>query len=485
MCKIVVYTAFAKGRGNLSPVPAVWRNKARFVAFLEQPRSVPGWEIRSMNKRFSEPTRNEKIHKALSHIYFPEAEYSLWIDGSVTIKSEIPVDRWIAEHLRQGDIAAFKHRLRNCLYDEGFISLELGCDSDALIKRQMQRYSDEGYPQNIGLIESMVLLRRHTPKVKCLNEAWYKEIKHGSHLDQLSLNYITHKLDVKVCHLPGTISSNPHFEWNILSRLGKPAAKRKKVLLSSLNSAKAKQKTQLMSETKSNISMVYLYYDNPQMLKQQIECWNTYTSEFKTLPEVFLIDDGSPRTFAADIVQTGGCQIPIKVFRIQEDIPWNFTGARNLGCTHAHGWIYVSDIDTLLFAKDAKKLFEGDILDKNAFYMPKRVWLPDFDEADPGIVNLFFHKEKFLEIGGYDEDYSGHYGREETDFHNRLKRVAKKVYREDVLIHVMPDSLMVDARTISDRPRDKTRNAEVYAHKEAAGFIKPVNPLRFSWERVF
>jgi len=232
------------------------------------------------------------------------------------------------------------------------------------------------------------------------------------------------------------------------------------------------------------MDMIYLYYDNPNMLAVQLDIWNAYAGVLRELPTVLLIDDGSPQTSAADIVRARGCELPIKVFRIREDIPWNFAGARNLGCAQAKGWIYVSDIDTLLFAEDAKVFFEDKRLQKNCFYIPKRVWLPDEVKAKPALVNLLFHKERYQELGGYDEDYAGHYGKEETDYFTRLKRVAKRVYRPDVVTRVMPPNIVRDAHTITERPRDKTRNRLVYARKQAAGFPAAVNPLRFSWERV-
>jgi hypothetical protein len=231
------------------------------------------------------------------------------------------------------------------------------------------------------------------------------------------------------------------------------------------------------------MNMIFLYYDNPLMLREQLKCWNTYLDYFENPPLIFLIDDGSPKTSAVDIVRKCGCKIPVQVFRVKENIPWNFSGARNLGCHHATDWIYVSDIDTLLPADAAQRFFLGRPLDPFSFYLPKRIYLPDFQEASEAIVNLLFHKDRYLAIGGYDEDYAGFYGREETDFFNRLKKVATKVYRDDVVIQVVTSPLIVDART-RGMIRDKTRNGKLYAEKKAAGFIKPCNPLRFSWERV-
>jgi len=229
--------------------------------------------------------------------------------------------------------------------------------------------------------------------------------------------------------------------------------------------------------------MVFLYYDNPEMLKMQMDCWSTYVGVLARPPRIIIVDDGSPKTSAADVVRKQARKLPIQVYRIKEDIPWNFAGARNLGCHRAEGWIYISDIDTLLSAESAKILFESHPLDPKCFYMPKRIRLQTGIAAKRAPVNLLFHKDKYLAIGGYDEDYAGNYGREETDFFRRLQRVAKKVVRNDVTIQVVPPKVVSDART-KGRTRDKTHNAKLFAQKEAAGHPNPVNPLRFSWERA-
>ena len=146
------------------------------------------------------------------------------------------------------------------------------------------------------------------------------------------------------------------------------------------------------------MDMVYLYYDNPQMLAVQMENWNTYLGVLRQPPTILLVDDGSPCAAAADIVRQSGCRVPIKVFRIKEDIAWNFPGARNLGCLHAQDWIFMSDIDSLLPAPDAKRLFESRPLDKSRAYRPKRVIYPSLAQCHRSSSALLFHKEQYLRI---------------------------------------------------------------------------------------
>jgi hypothetical protein len=231
------------------------------------------------------------------------------------------------------------------------------------------------------------------------------------------------------------------------------------------------------------MNIVFIYYDNPKMLETQIECWNTYPDFLTKIPQIILVDDGSPGSPAGDVVRRLCCSVPIMVFRIKEDIPWNMPGARNLGCRHAEGWIYMSDIDTLLKGAEAKKLFEGNLLDDRYHYMPHRLWLPDYSFAEPAIVNLLYHKSKYNEVGGYDEDYAGLYGKEDFDFVTRLERVAPLIPRNDVTVLAVPPRVVRDART-RGLVRDRTKNNELFLKKEAMGFPKPINSLRFSWERV-
>jgi len=212
MKDFVVYTAITNDYDRLCDAHALWSHDADFVAFLDSPQSASGWDIRRIYNRFSDPCRNAKIHKILSHKYFPKARYSLWIDGSIRIKSTTLLKCWPEKYLQKHDLAVFKHRFRECAYLEAAVCSQKRLDSFGIINRQMQKYLTERYPFNHGLGECTVLFRRHTDKIKRFNEAWYAEIKSHSRRDQLSFNYAAYKADVEYNHLPGNIVNNSHFE---------------------------------------------------------------------------------------------------------------------------------------------------------------------------------------------------------------------------------------------------------------------------------
>jgi len=208
---IVVYTAISGNYDVLKPQPHTASAGASFIAFLDQAIEAPPWRSHPIHTGFADPNRNAKIHKLLPHTYFPNASYSLWIDGSVTIQFAHSISRLIERYLAACDLVVFQHRMRTCVYQEASICLQRRLDDPAVIWQQICRYTRAGYPANAGLAECPVILRRHTPAVNAFNEAWWEEITHSSRRDQLSFNYVARKLGLRYAIFPGDIHANPLF----------------------------------------------------------------------------------------------------------------------------------------------------------------------------------------------------------------------------------------------------------------------------------
>lgn len=71
----------------------------------------------------------------------------------------------------------------------------------------MARYRAEGLPEDAGLIEAPVILRRHTDAIRRLNESWWGEIVRASRRDQLSFNYVAWKLGLRYGTFPLSLAS--------------------------------------------------------------------------------------------------------------------------------------------------------------------------------------------------------------------------------------------------------------------------------------
>jgi len=202
---LVVFTAISAGRDSLKPAPASPRVDC--VAFLDdEGGDRAGWQVRPMERVSDDPGRNAKIHKVLAHRFFPEKEISLWLDGSIELALPMATDAWMSQALADCDLAVLRHSRRNCVYQEAQEILRQGLDDPAVVRAQVERYTREGYPANLGLSECCVLLRRHCPAVEDFNELWWQEIEKGSRRDQLSFDVVARRCGVRLGHLPGGYS---------------------------------------------------------------------------------------------------------------------------------------------------------------------------------------------------------------------------------------------------------------------------------------
>jgi hypothetical protein len=197
--ELVVYTAISAGYDTLKRRDPAGTN---FVAFLEEPVVADNWQIRPLAKCSVDPNRNAKIHKVLSHLYFPDHAYSLWIDGSVSLK--VSPSALAEEYLEDFDIIVHRHPRRKCLFDEAAHCIQLGLDDANRIAAQVARYRSEGFPAKAGLFHNVVILRRHNERVRAFNELWWNEIENGSRRDQLSSVYAARKVGLKVGFFPGS-----------------------------------------------------------------------------------------------------------------------------------------------------------------------------------------------------------------------------------------------------------------------------------------
>ena len=213
------------------------------------------------------------------------------------------------------------------------------------------------------------------------------------------------------------------------------------------------------------ISLIQPYYRNPLMLfKHTLPQWEEYECVFDNV-YFLLIDDCSPQSETAlEVIQQFGISEGLKkrlqLYRIIDDIPWNQHGARNLGAKECSTeWAFFMDMDRILLQHDLKQS----------------------DEKLP--VNQFLTTiDNFWKTGGYDEDYCGCYGGD-GPFLKALEKVAPLEILEDIrLIRYHGDIPGLDSYT-SDLPRDKSYH-DIFARKKQQGLTKPINPIRFKWERL-
>lgn len=192
---VVVYMAIIGGYDQLI-LPDELVYEWDYVLFTEAELSgLSPFEVRRPVFTDSDTVRTARYHKLNPHLVLKEYAYTIWIDGNVLVKSN-SFRELIEEEIELGtDILMRKHPDRTCTYDEIFKCRELLKDDFGVMSRQLKKYESEGFPKNIGLYETNVILRSNQSiLVKHFNECWWDELSKGSRRDQLSCVYALNKI---------------------------------------------------------------------------------------------------------------------------------------------------------------------------------------------------------------------------------------------------------------------------------------------------
>lgn len=209
----VIYTAITNRHDRLLSLEERCVRPARQVAFLDRAtrsagRAPSNWEIRDIEQDDRCTNRGAKIYKVRPERYFPDVRYSLWIDGNVFLIYPFDIQRLIDLFLAEADLCIFRHHARSCIYREADACKIRRLDSARLIDAQVARYRQEGFPEQYGLHEAVVILRRHSRAVEDFNRRWWQEISRGSQRDQLSFDYVRWKTGLPVAEFPLSIQEH-------------------------------------------------------------------------------------------------------------------------------------------------------------------------------------------------------------------------------------------------------------------------------------
>ncbi|KAK4740425.1 hypothetical protein R3W88_004122 [Solanum pinnatisectum] len=123
---------------------------------------------------YDEPRRNGKVPKILTHRLFPQAQYSIWIDGKMELIVDplLLLERYLWSEKNTFAIAQHKHH-RN-VYEA----------ADANKRRKRYAHIPEG----------AVIIREHTALSNLFSCLWFNEVHLFTPRDQLSFGYVVYRL---------------------------------------------------------------------------------------------------------------------------------------------------------------------------------------------------------------------------------------------------------------------------------------------------
>lgn len=205
---MLAYSAIYGGYDQLTPHPDhpavdLW------VCFTDDPNlTCDGWVTVVEPARFPHPRLSAKWRKA----HPPDADRSLWIDGSMRLQGPGLVDAML-DALESGDWALWQHPDRTSIIDEAAVSMTMEKYFGLPVMQQARHYCDQwGWPDD-ELWASTTMARRHTPQVLQAGAAWFAENEHWTYQDQISLPPVLHRYGINPIGLPYSLWRNPWFKF--------------------------------------------------------------------------------------------------------------------------------------------------------------------------------------------------------------------------------------------------------------------------------
>lgn len=196
--RIPIYSCITSGYDCVSE-PRYIDKKEEFILFTDkiEQRRDSIWQQRNIidilcaDTAFLNPNRYCKLHP---YELFPNEDAAIYIDGNVQVISDLTPLITTAFDSPTG-LAMHRHPFRSCVYDEAFACIRSGKGNKEAIKKQVQRYRDEGFPEGFGLYEATVIAfdLRNKTATEILTSWWEELCRSNSGRDQLSLPYIIWK----------------------------------------------------------------------------------------------------------------------------------------------------------------------------------------------------------------------------------------------------------------------------------------------------
>ena len=188
--RIAVYTAEFGGYDELLEPVIQPDNVDYFLISDREPYPESKWkridpELFIPQEYRHNPALSNRWCKMHPHKLFMDYRYSIYIDANCLIVSDFTD---LINRMGDFPVAMFRHKNRDCVYDEIEACIIKKKASRESLFRQRTVLENHGVPKQYGLAEATVIARRHMEK-ECiaLMESWWQAFLTGSGRDQISL----------------------------------------------------------------------------------------------------------------------------------------------------------------------------------------------------------------------------------------------------------------------------------------------------------
>jgi hypothetical protein len=218
MSRACVYTALYGPFDRLPEQPVRAASGLDFIAFVGDPAlRSDTWQVRPLSPELpSDPVRSARYAKLMPHILLPDYDVSIYIDCSVELLA--PPEAMQAALLdgRPEGFACLRHDHRDSIAAEARAVIELGLDGLSVVRDQLAAYLAAGYAEQVPLIWSGILLRRHLrADVVRAMELWWHHVLRYSRRDQLSFPFVAHAESLAVAAHDYGARVSPWHRWPV------------------------------------------------------------------------------------------------------------------------------------------------------------------------------------------------------------------------------------------------------------------------------
>lgn len=214
--KGVVYTVITGDYDTINE-PEAGDSELSYILLTDKER--PGykgkWEIRVIdNPDNLDNIRLSRYPKMFPDLFFPEYDYSIYVDGSFIIKKDMR--SFVETYRRDSGMICYAHFSSESIADEAVLLAERGKADKSVVDRQIAAYEKDGYGSK-GYIAELGCIARdhHDEALKKVMQDWWDEYMSYEHTrDQISFDYVTWKNGYifDLCDL--SVYINPWLEIN-------------------------------------------------------------------------------------------------------------------------------------------------------------------------------------------------------------------------------------------------------------------------------
>ena len=229
------------------------------------------------------------------------------------------------------------------------------------------------------------------------------------------------------------------------------------------------------------LTIGYIYYCNREALSRHTAAWSAFPKHLREKIFFLIVDDGSPRAAALP----SDVPLRIAIIRIEQDIPWNIGGARNLiMATAPSEHVVLMDMDTEIPLRLATQMLhlvqeEEKKTQPRIFYQFSRVKNNQRIRSHPAVILL--RKSTYWFVGGCDEDFVGAYGVTDVHFRWRASTTTANFKLLRSVSSLEPLHSVLSAYDCKTIPKNKSRNVQLFDAKKTGRVAWSAEYLRFTW----